>query len=322
MVLYDRDDLDRLKKSKPVPITAHSGELVVPVVYADMVEHYLKKKGITLPLSHHELADMKREAASMARGGKVTIKQKKSKGKKVMSQQQTVIVNIAKNKRSKPVAAAAKSTTLADVVAALVARPNTFNQIQPYSTNSQLVNPNPPAIRMEEARREAEKLANQVKEHAKEQMTRLADDELERRLEEHERQRIIQKQQSALDTFKPLVSVEQPIRPATPERIPGIRRPGRPPGSKNKSKSPSPISSLEAFKVDEEKIERSAQPAVSSSSAEPIRLPQSAVEESVKPLRKRPQVYKGPPIDYYAPVEESPLQGRSQVYKGPLPLKP
>jgi len=60
--LYDQEDLAKLKDSKPVPIIAHSHEVIVPVVYSSMVNHFLEKKGIHLPLTHHQLADMKREA--------------------------------------------------------------------------------------------------------------------------------------------------------------------------------------------------------------------------------------------------------------------
>lgn len=60
--LYTKKDLLKLKDSKPVPITAHSHEVIVPVVYADMVNKYLESKGVKLPLSHHQLAEMKREA--------------------------------------------------------------------------------------------------------------------------------------------------------------------------------------------------------------------------------------------------------------------
>jgi len=65
MGLIKKDDLAKLKESKPVPITAHSGELVVPVVYANTVQKFLEKKGVKLPLTHKQLADMKREAASI-----------------------------------------------------------------------------------------------------------------------------------------------------------------------------------------------------------------------------------------------------------------
>lgn len=69
--IYGDDDLFRLKQSKPIPITAHTNELVVPVVYANMTQKWLKSKGVHLPLTHHQLAEMKKEAQSLAKGGRV-----------------------------------------------------------------------------------------------------------------------------------------------------------------------------------------------------------------------------------------------------------
>jgi len=81
--LYDKEDLAKLKDSKPVPIIAHSHEVIVPVVYSSMVNHFLEKKGVHLPLTHHELADMKREAgcSGYAKGTKDLKKKKKRKAK-------------------------------------------------------------------------------------------------------------------------------------------------------------------------------------------------------------------------------------------------
>jgi hypothetical protein len=62
--LYGAKDLEKLKDSKPIPIIAHTGECIVPVVYTGMVNKFLKEKGIQLPLTHHQLADMKREAGT------------------------------------------------------------------------------------------------------------------------------------------------------------------------------------------------------------------------------------------------------------------
>ena len=60
-----KNDLLKLKDSKPIPITAHTHEVVVPVVYASKVNKFLKKEGIKLPLTHHQLADLKRKAAKV-----------------------------------------------------------------------------------------------------------------------------------------------------------------------------------------------------------------------------------------------------------------
>ena len=81
--LYGPEDLKKLKDSKPVPIIAHAHEVVVPVVYAGMVNRFLEKKGVHLPLTHHQLADMKREAdcPGYAKGTKDLKKKKKRRAK-------------------------------------------------------------------------------------------------------------------------------------------------------------------------------------------------------------------------------------------------
>ena len=60
-----KNDLLKLKASKPIPITAHTHEIVVPVVFASKVNEFLKKEGIKLPLTHHQLAEYKRKAAKV-----------------------------------------------------------------------------------------------------------------------------------------------------------------------------------------------------------------------------------------------------------------
>jgi hypothetical protein len=64
MPLYTKEDLAKLKDSKPIPIIAHTHECIVPVVYSGMVNRFLESKGVHLPLTHHQLADMKREAGT------------------------------------------------------------------------------------------------------------------------------------------------------------------------------------------------------------------------------------------------------------------
>jgi hypothetical protein len=61
-----KNDLLKLKASKPIPITAHTHEVVVPVVFASKVNEFLKKEGIKLPLTHHQLAEYKRKAAKVS----------------------------------------------------------------------------------------------------------------------------------------------------------------------------------------------------------------------------------------------------------------
>ena len=60
-----KNDLLKLKDSKAVPITAHSHEVIVPVVFASKVNKFLEKEGIKLPLTHHQLAEYKKKAAKI-----------------------------------------------------------------------------------------------------------------------------------------------------------------------------------------------------------------------------------------------------------------
>jgi len=84
-----KNDLLKLKGSKPVPITAHSNEVVVPVVYATRVKQFMKKEGMSVPLSPEQLSTLKSKArdtvgtmdSSYAVGG--SIKLKKIRAKKI-----------------------------------------------------------------------------------------------------------------------------------------------------------------------------------------------------------------------------------------------
>lgn len=81
-----KNDLLKLKNSKAVPITAHSHEVVVPVVYATRVKEFMRKEGMRVPLKPEELQTLKQKARqtegemeAYAKGG--TIKGKKAKAK-------------------------------------------------------------------------------------------------------------------------------------------------------------------------------------------------------------------------------------------------
>jgi len=137
--LYGKDDLRKLKESKPIPITAHTNEIVVPVVYAGMVDKYLKNKGITLPLTHAELREMKHEAQSLAKGGvvlgkkiKKIKKRRDTKGNRNQNQiaSQKVVINLGeKNSGPNP-----PPTFPAQ-------RPNYFAEIRPHSTAPMMLYP-------------------------------------------------------------------------------------------------------------------------------------------------------------------------------------
>lgn len=51
-----------LKDSKPVPITAHSHEIIIPCVYTETVKKMMKAKGIELPLTPAKLAELRKIA--------------------------------------------------------------------------------------------------------------------------------------------------------------------------------------------------------------------------------------------------------------------
>lgn len=60
-----KQGLLRLKNSKPIPITAHTHEIIIPCVFTETVQKFLDKRGIKLPLTHHQLAEYKRKAAKI-----------------------------------------------------------------------------------------------------------------------------------------------------------------------------------------------------------------------------------------------------------------
>ena len=132
--LYGAEDLKKLKDSKPVPIIAHSHETIVPVVYAGMVNRFLEKKGIHLPLTHHELADMKREAAACkddsvgyAKGTK-DLKKKKKKAKAKPKAKPNRLYPRALGLAPMPPPLSRSQILYSQL------RPDTFNLIRPHST--------------------------------------------------------------------------------------------------------------------------------------------------------------------------------------------
>jgi hypothetical protein len=80
-----KNDLLKLKYSKPVPIIAHSSEIVIPAVYSTRVKEFIKKEGMKIPLSPEQLAGLKKKARetdgqpdqSLAVGGTVRAKERK-----------------------------------------------------------------------------------------------------------------------------------------------------------------------------------------------------------------------------------------------------
>jgi hypothetical protein len=166
-----KKSLLKLKDSKPIPITAHTHEIIVPCVYTETVEKFLDKKGIKLPLTHHQLAEYKRKAAkikghysdsdsdsdsdegdSHAKGTK-NLKKKKKKGKKKGRKNY--------KKESKIIQAIQGQATIAQPIPSLYEqlRPNNYASIRP------LINPGyvQPAV-IPDYKREAEEHARREKE--------------------------------------------------------------------------------------------------------------------------------------------------------------
>ena len=228
MKQYTKSDLLKLKDSKPVPIIAHSHELVVPVVYADMTKKYLEKKGITLPLTHKELNGMKKEAQSLAKGGNVKNIKDIKNIKNVKGQQQVatqkVIINLGKTKRrrikKKKVKEAHESSFTPFTPPNTPnppnppinkkmyptnyfnqpVRPNNFEMIRPYSANTAFFQPDKPKDKdkeIEEYKKELEKRANQIKElerneqRIRESQQPIRKDENQKSLEEEEKENVI-----------------------------------------------------------------------------------------------------------------------------------
>jgi hypothetical protein len=164
MHLYNKEDLAKLKDSKPIQITAHTHECIVPVVYSGMVNRFLESKGVHLPLTHHQLADMKREAGTpgYAKGTKdLKKKGKKGKGKaKAGHVSQTVVVNV-----SRPVRAAAKPSGAKNLYDQL--RPSNYAMIRSVSSAPPQVHP---VIDYAKEAREAKVKETEALEHYKKEI--------------------------------------------------------------------------------------------------------------------------------------------------------
>jgi hypothetical protein len=106
-----KNDLLKLKNSKAVPITAHSHEVVVPVVYATRVKEFMRKEGMRVPLKPEELQALKQKARDTegemeeyAKGGTIKLKKVKAKKIKIKSiSKSNVLKNVIKiNVGAKP----------------------------------------------------------------------------------------------------------------------------------------------------------------------------------------------------------------------------
>jgi hypothetical protein len=141
-----KNDLLKLKASKPIAITAHTHEVVVPVVFASKVNEFLKKEGIKLPLTHHQLAEYKRKAAKVH--GKIEEENEEDEGNshakgthsiKVSNIKGSVYINTqpnkARRKRGKKLRSSVPSRKIITSDSGLIPPPASM-RIQPPPSNT------------------------------------------------------------------------------------------------------------------------------------------------------------------------------------------
>lgn len=137
-----KQGLLRLKNSHPIPITAHTHEIIIPCVYTETVQKFLDKKGIKLPLTHHQLAEFKRDAAKMH--GKIKEDEGEDEGNshargtsniKVSNVKGPVYINTTPNKARRKRGKRAPSRKIATSASGLIPTPASM-RIQPPPSNT------------------------------------------------------------------------------------------------------------------------------------------------------------------------------------------
>lgn len=137
-----KQGLLRLKNSHPIPITAHTHEIIIPCVYTETVQKFLDKKGIKLPLTHHQLAEFKRDAAKMH--GKIKEDEGEDEGNshargtsniKVSNVKGPVYINTMPNKARRKRGKRAPSRKIATSASGLIPPPASM-RIQPPPSNT------------------------------------------------------------------------------------------------------------------------------------------------------------------------------------------
>jgi len=167
-----RKGLLALKDSKPVPITAHSHEIIVPCVYTETVKKMMKAKGIELPLTPEKLAAL-RKIAKATPGKYEPDKDDKPGGSSHARGTANVTVNIT-NKISAPKARprrgrkgkgrsniiTARASGLAQAPLApkgmMMNAPN-FSTIRPFVANTPMGYEPKPMLTLEQAKQEIKK---------------------------------------------------------------------------------------------------------------------------------------------------------------------
>ena len=137
-----KQGLLKLKRSHPIPITAHTGEIIIPCVYTETVQKFLDKKGIKLPLTHHQLAEFKRDAAKIH--GKIKEDEGYDEGNshargthniKVSNVKGPVYINTTPNKAKRKRGKRAPSRKIATSASGLIPTPASM-RIQPPPSNT------------------------------------------------------------------------------------------------------------------------------------------------------------------------------------------
>jgi len=204
-----RKGLLALKDSKPVPITAHTHEIIIPCVYTETVKKVMKEKGIELPLNPHKLAELRRiakatpgkykadpsdhddEGDSHAKGTKDLKKSKKGRKRKGGEDKEKTLIT-GKN------VAVARAKTSANVLQNInkimirppsipQARPSEFSMVRPFSYAAQST-PETITARFKTEQKEDEKKSREEERKAEEERHRVRSaellDTLTRRMEE------------------------------------------------------------------------------------------------------------------------------------------
>ena len=222
-----RKGLLALKDSKPVPITAHSHEIVIPCVYTETVKKMMKAKGIELPLTHAKLAELRKIAkatpghyeadkekeggSSHAKGTMNVIGKKNQATQQIAKQTQKVQIFLdrrtGRKKTRRPRTIASMPTVQGGPQ---MFNPPAYNMIRPFVANTPMgYHPSP--VRSEElVKAEKEKdLASQLQREEALQRRTNALEALVRRSEELE-------QNARRNIERDLVSSSSWSQPSTP----------------------------------------------------------------------------------------------------------
>jgi hypothetical protein len=193
-----------LKDSKPVPITAHSHEIVVPCVYTETVKKMMKAKGIELPLSHAKLAELRKIAkatpghyepdkddkagGSSHAKGTMNVGGKKNQASQQIAKQTQKVQIFLDRRTGRKKTRRPRTTTSIPMQGPQMVNPPAYNTIRPFVANTPM-GFYPSAVKSEESMR-AEKEKDAAAQLLRDEALKKRTDVLEaliRRSEEVER---------------------------------------------------------------------------------------------------------------------------------------